>query len=464
MLTYGLSIFISSQSKSLDEQQLLREKPWRVIESLAIEAERISDSGGDLKTWSLSEQANALGHVYLFDQHGVELNGQLLPQNFEHAVLRPFARNQKNTASEPALPNSITTNNRPHGLARTVFIAGRVQPLTLVFVPENLPQQWYDNIPTLPVLFMVGLILTAMGAWLYSRHLIQPIQALFLASKAVAEGDFTARPGLKMGNRNDELAALSKNFDQMSEQLGRASAFQKSLLRDVSHELRSPLARLQVAAELAMQSSAKLNPELLARVEKEIGELETLIEEILALSRLYHEPIPMRQATEDLVILTQKIVSDACFRAEIEHKSVQFDVPAEPAMCVLDERLVTRAIENIVLNAVQHTPVGTSVRVYLEIFDSQYAIHVCDQGPGVAEEDLSAIFQPFYRAQNFDRKGPPGHGIGLAIVSRIFEMHHGDVFAQNRPSGGLQVSIHLPKAPLSEVRTTQARPAEGYRS
>ena len=294
------------------------------------------------------------------------------------------------------------------------------------------------------VLICVGLLLTAFVAWLFSRHMVLPIRALFLASENVAKGNFSSRPGTLFTTRNDELAQLARRFDQMSEKLGRASEFQKTLLRDVSHELRSPLARLQVAAELAGQQPSPNSSPALARVEKEVNELEMLIEEILLLSRLDHDQHTLNRESTDLISLVKDIVDDANFTAQPTGRSVELACEEPVAISLIDPKLIKHAVQNVIENAVQHSPSETMVSVTLDRIGSQWMLTVCDAGPGVAEDELEAIFHPFYRSKHNKRRSCNGHGVGLALVAKIAQGHGGNVTARNRASTGLEVTIRLP--------------------
>lgn len=443
MLTYALSGLISAQLRTLDEQQALQERPWRAIESLAIEAERVADQGGDLKTWSQLANTNRLGRVYLFDQFGVEINGRQLPPVFRDASLRPFAR------EKDAVEDLDGSANAPRGLARTVFLSGEEEPMTLVFLPRSEVASWSDGIPTVLVLILVGLVLTAIGAWLFSRYMVLPIRALFLASENVARGNFSARPGTMFGTRSDELAQLARRFDQMSEELGRASEFQKTLLRDASHELRSPLARLQVAAELFGEQYAQGAYPVVQRIEKEIGEMEALIEEILEVSRFDHDANAIDLERVDLVSIVRELASDANFTAQTASKSVELQCDEPMVMCLVDQKLIKRALQNTIANALQYSPPETTVLVTLERSARLWTIRVCDQGPGVPEHELEAIFRPFYRSSNGRQRRCSGHGIGLALVAKIVQAHDGHVSATNRESVGLEVAMSLPMEPSS---------------
>jgi signal transduction histidine kinase len=434
MLTYGLSFVVSVQLESFDETRELRNRPWRAIESLALEAERVAEAGGDLGEWSRSAGTNRLGDVYLLDPQGREINGRTLPAPLRRGELRPFSRHAADQEPRGA--------QLPPGLARTVFVPGQEQPLTLIYLPRLGFTVW-ESIPIVPVLLIVGLGLTGCGAWLLSRHTVSPIRALYLASERVAQGDFSVRVANMLGSRQDELAELAQRFDEMTRKLGAASRFQKTLLRDVSHELRSPLTRLQVAAELLAEQAPQSSSPMAGRMEKEIGELESLIEEILALSRFDHAPDALNLECTDLVRLAEEVVSDANFTAQVLDRSVVLHTAQEKAACRVDAKLIRRALHNVIGNAVHYAPEDSDVAVSLSRQGADWLVQITDLGPGVPVSELEAIFRPFYRSSALADRSSAGMGIGLAMVARIVEAHGGSVSASNRPGGGLEVTITL---------------------
>lgn len=440
ILTYVLSGLTSELLRTLDESQDLRERPWHVVETLAIEAERVADQGGDLTTWSQLPSTNRMGRVYIFDQQGIELNGLELPAPFRDASLRPFAR------KDDVIENHDGAADQPEGLARTVFLSGQEEPMTLIFLPRKASTAWSDGIPTILILTSLGLILTAIGAWLFSRHMVLPVRALFLASERVAKGDFSIRPGTMFGSRNDELGQLARRFDQMIDKLGRVSEFQKTLLRDVSHELRSPLARLQVAAELVGEQYSQQPSSALQRIEKEIRELESLIEEILSLTKFDHDPKALSRTPTDLGNTVKEVVEDANFTAASINKLVELQYCEMEAVSRIDSKLIKSALQNIVANAVQYSRPETTIVVTLRGAEQDWIICVSDKGPGVPETELEAIFRPFYRSHSGRSWRGSGHGVGLAMVARIVQAHEGEVSAKNRIGGGLEVTMSLPMA------------------
>ncbi len=229
----------------------------------------------------------------------------------------------------------------------------------------------------------------------------------------------------------------------MTAQLRALMDGQRRLLHDVSHELRSPLARLQAAIGLAQQRPEKTDASL-ARIERESVRMDKLVGELLTLSRL--EASAALPAQEDIALmeLIEGIAADARFEAEQQHRRIEMKgAPVVTLRCAPD--LLWRAIENVVRNAIKHSPEGGMVTIELAADVDQVTIGVLDRGPGVAPADLAAIFEPFYRSDP-GAGGVDGHGLGLAIARRVIDAHAGTIAAANRDGGGLRVVITLPLA------------------
>jgi signal transduction histidine kinase len=283
---------------------------------------------------------------------------------------------------------------------------------------------------------LASLLFAALLAWYFSR----PIRALQRAFDAAAAGDLAPKfdhtaPRLI----GDELAELGHDFDRMSAQLRALMDGQRRLLHDVSHELRSPLARLQAAIGLAHQQPDRLQASL-ERIERESVRMDRLVGELLTLSRL--EASTALPATEpvDLVEMVDQIADDARFEAGA---AVAVDAP-EPVTVHGAPDLLWSAVENIVRNAVKHGAGGpVDVRVHPD--GDLVHIEVLDKGPGIAPEHLGDVFEPFFRS-NPASNNVDGHGLGLAIAKRVVETHGGRISAANRAEGGLRVTITLPRA------------------
>ncbi|GAB3420592.1 ATP-binding protein [Massilia agilis] len=298
--------------------------------------------------------------------------------------------------------------------------------------------------PLMPMLLaMLGsLVSAALLAW----HFAKPIRKLRAAFDAVAAGKLDTRIGAP-AKRGDELTDLSRDFDRMAQRLEDEHAAQRRLLHDVSHEMRSPLARLQAAIGLARQRPDRVGT-WLDRIERESTRMDAMIGEVLALARL---DAGVGGALADEVVIEElvaQVVDDARFEAQASGKSVSLSATGASVVRGGAEMLHS-AIENVVRNAVKHTEDGTAVTasVTLDARAGQVRIAVCDHGPGVPDAELELIFRPFQRGSQ--NTGLPGHGLGLAIAQRVVRSHGGQIRARNRDGGGLCVEIVLPLAPGS---------------
>ncbi len=312
---------------------------------------------------------------------------------------------------------------------------------------------------TSPVVALLATLLASTCVcFLLARYLSDPVRHLRAATRSIADGDLRVRVSSLIGRRRDELAMLAVDFDAMAERLRNLIESQRQLLRDVSHELRSPLARLEIALGLARRPHANLEQEF-DRIEQETQRLDELIGEILSLSRLED---PARELTTEPVNLEELLETLAeNARVEAEPRFVRVDLAVPAGLTIAGDReLLFRALENVVRNALSHTPNGSTVELSARAEAEQVLIRVSDQGPGVPPELLERIFEPFFRvgkARDRASGDPGGYGIGLAITARVVSLHTGSVRARNLPAGGLQVEIALP-------RTQPAAPASGISS
>jgi two-component system OmpR family sensor kinase len=290
-------------------------------------------------------------------------------------------------------------------------------------------------------LYAVGVIAGLVFATGLALYLSYPIRWLRAAFESFAQGDLSVRLRPRIGRRRDEVADLARDFDTMAERVARLITARDRLIDDISHELRSPLARLQLAAALARQNPDPASGAL-DRIEQEVRRLDAMVGELLSLSRLESgAPDPDRYF--DLAEMIRDLVSDATFEATRKSVRVALQVPpfaqgpAEPSVRG-DAELVRRALENLLRNAVRHAPAQSTVTVSLSYAPGQACIEVADEGPGATTSDLESLFEPF-------KSGPGGgFGLGLSIARRTILAHGGSIALHNRPAGGFLVRTLLP--------------------
>jgi len=289
----------------------------------------------------------------------------------------------------------------------------------------------------------LSIFVVAGGIFCYfiSSYLTKPLDRLGEAAAKIAEGRLDTRVDPSLKKRRDEIAGLARNFDRMAERIEALVTGQRRLLGDVSHELRSPLARLMVALSLVRQGPAEEVAENLDRIGLEARRLDTLIGQLLALTRIDSGADRGSPLRFDLTNLVQEVAADADFEARASHRHVTVK---QSDACTVEgfEELLRSAVENVVRNAVRHTAEGTAVEISLQSAGAQALLFVRDCGPGVPENMLSEIFLPFRRVPHGDSDGA---GLGLAIAERAIQVHRGAIRASNAvQNAGLIVEIVLP--------------------
>jgi signal transduction histidine kinase len=236
-------------------------------------------------------------------------------------------------------------------------------------------------------------------------------------------------------------AALARDFNQMADHINAMLSSQRQLVSDVSHELRSPLARLRIALELAQRKGD--HSDALPRIEKEADELENLVTHLLSLARIESGQFQLERQFTDMTDLLNQIVRDANFEGEQKTCSIRL-LSTGTVSLNIDRVLIRAAIENVIRNAIRHSPPDSEIVVSTLASDSEFRIIIDDNGPGVPEAALDKLFQPFARVGQSRDRVSGGFGLGLAITGRNLLAHGGQVYAQNRDVGGLRVVLGLP--------------------
>ncbi len=325
---------------------------------------------------------------------------------------------------------------------------------------------WYHDLPRfafpqLPVAIVVGGLTTFALVLLFTR----PVVSLRRAARELATGKLDARVKAPSSQSRifagDELANLMHDFNHMAERLESLVNAQKLLLRDVSHELRSPLARLSVALELAREDSDPAMATHLDRIERETEKLNTLIGQLLTLSSM--EALERQKNFQPLSLnqLIERMIPDAQFEAQQRQCSVVFHTDVE---CTVlgNENLLYRAFENIVRNAIRYSDSGTEVEIGLSAAKSatgqNVTLAISDRGPGIPPDQLEAVFHPFHRVDSARSPDTGGFGVGLAIVDRAIRLHNGEVAASAREGGGAVIRMTLPAVEVRQLATATETP------
>jgi two-component system sensor histidine kinase CpxA len=289
---------------------------------------------------------------------------------------------------------------------------------------------------------IIALVVSAVVCFLLARYLTAPVDRLRDATQRIAAGDLNVRVLPSLKGRKDDLGLLAADFDAMAERVRSLLESKHQLLRDVSHELRSPLARLQLALSLAQRGDAGA-AENLARIGREADRLEQLIARALLLARLERPALGTETEQVDIAQLLGEIVADVAIEADARRARVE--LRTQGTLQVMGDREALRsAFENVLRNAVRYSPVGSQLQVRAEGRGISIEVVIEDQGPGVPEKDLTLIFEPFYRVDASRDRAEGGEGLGLAIAARAVALHHGTIDARNLAATGLAVRIVLP--------------------
>jgi two-component system sensor histidine kinase CpxA len=365
--------------------------------------------------------------IFVLTPDGDDVLGRALPEQVSQAY---NARGDLGSRSAALSPRLHVRNNDLEGYM-VVGYEGHYPLREVVMKPGGR-------------LLHVTLLLTvsAIVSFLLARFIGLPVRRLRHAEQQVASGDFSVRIAHTVGSRTDDIARLAQDFDVMTEQVDAIVESQKRLMRDVSHELRSPLARLQALLSITQQKADSSVSIEIDRMEIELERLDHLIGKILEFARLETKTDIQRHPT-DIVDLVQNIVDDSSLEGQADGKQILMDGP-ERCVVDMDSGLIQSALENVVRNALKHTAKGTAVEVTVATEEGCLRIAIDDRGPGVPEEAIDKIFQPFFRVENSRSTRSGSGGIGLAIAERSVHLHGGTIKAKNREGGGLCVEITLP--------------------
>jgi two-component system, OmpR family, sensor kinase len=398
-----------------------------VAEALARGGER------GLKTWLREHLRPVPGIVLLVtNERGDELLGRAMPGEVAR-LLR----------TRPAGPRfDRPPNFRPAQLTPTITGPdGEVYDLRFETAPRSIfgILVWPG---TQVAVLSLSILVAAVVSLLLARYVSSPIVRLQKASRALAAGALETRVGAPSNRRRDEVGTLARDFDTMAERIQALVMAKETLLRDVSHELRSPLARIRMALALAeRRAGAESQPDL-ARIEREAERLDALVGQVMTLTRLRTTDAPRRDVVR-LDALVKEVVDDARF--ECPDAKVEYSAPAQVSLRGDSDGLKS-AIENVVRNALTYGDRSKPIEVRLDTNPRAATVRVLDRGPGVPEAELERIFEPFYRTDKSRDHRQDGQGIGLAITARVTQLHGGRVTAKNRTEGGLEIALELPLA------------------
>jgi signal transduction histidine kinase len=370
--------------------------------------------------------------VYLVDEYGKDLLDRQLPERVQSRARRIWSsinersRERRNTERRPwHLRQSLLATADGKLL---LAMPGPAPPLRFGFFSSG-SGRW--------TVLTLAAAISLLSFWLLSRSLTRPVAKITEAATQLAAGDMAARVGAGVYS-SDEIGRLAVQFDRMAEDLDAQSTMRREMFRNIAHELRAPLTRLQIATEL-LERKPERPTENLERIRYEIERVETLASQVLSLAHAEQDLDP--NDVTSLSEVAQQIARDAEFEADARNVQLRFDAPAEDLRVRGNPDAIASAIENVVRNAVQHTPRDGEVSLTVKA-GSPCIVTVTDTGPGVADEAVDRIFEPFYRIDT----NLPGAGIGLAIARRVLHQVGGEIKAMNRAGGGFEVTMRFPRS------------------
>lgn len=346
----------------------------------------------------------------------------------------------------PAMPGDIPAFNVRHGFVRVAMKIRGESGREYVFAAQATEHRGPPpgiGFSGIALRWSVALLVSGLICYLLTRYLTAPILRLREASQHLAAGDLSTRAASGMERRRDELGSLVRDFNAMAARIEQLVSRQRQLIYDISHELRSPLARLNVALDLARQRKGA--DAAFDHMEQDLDRLNEMIERLLTVAKLEPSIVPVSMAQIDLTELVSQIVRSAEFELQERHGTIRLSSPGQYFVHG-NRELLHSAIENVVRNAVRYTGPGNSVDVRLEPTATPATVRVVvrDYGIGVPESELTKIFQPFYRVADDRNRETGGTGLGLAIADRVIRIHSGTITARNARPNGLEVEIRLP--------------------
>lgn len=411
--------------------------------SLTRDAAQIARTQGKdgLERWvqAMDQRYSAL-KIYIMDAQDADILGRRLPTRM-HDWLTSYraAPDRPSQADDvPAAPEAERVSWwEPQWLALPDGTE-----LLMLFLPfDSSHWEVLELSPVALALLLFALAVTAPFCWALTRHVAAPLAQLRQTTHALSAGRLDAQTPPKLARRKDELGLLARDFNAMADRLKAFVDTREQLLHNIAHELRSPLARLRLAAELARRKDERQDLQL-DRIERECERLDSLVGNTLRLARLGALPVPTD--TLDLAEVVSAVVEDA--RYEAGGRQIRIDWDEHPAVPLIGDRCsLASAIENVLRNALRFAPAHSTIRVRLLVSAREASLEIEDRGPGVAHDELESLFEPFYRTTSGARKPGSGAGLGLSIAQAAVAAHKGRMSARNLSPQGLSVRLELPR-------------------
>lgn len=411
--------------------------PWQNTEWIGSRVVREMDEHGTAgaNDFLRNLEQGQMIEACLFDQNGTPVAGDHCP-SFQQSADKAIESDRLQGGSDWSVYRSLLRERSQYG--QLYYLATQL--------PYG-PQDAHRTLSGLVTHILLLLVVSSAVCYLLTRQLTRPILRLREASTQIAEGKLEARVDSTVERRGDEFGDLGRDFNAMAARIQDLLSSQRQLISDVSHELRSPLARMNLAVDLARR---RLGHDVaFERLEMDLEKLDEMIGRLLTIAKLEDGVAPIERKSVELGRMVGEIVEDAQLEARERHCTIAYECKDKITVSG-DESLLRSAIENVIRNAVYYTHPDTEIRVVLAsrevVEQSMVALTVSDRGPGVPEADRQRIFKPFYRVAEARDRQSGGAGLGLAIASRVVSMHRGSIRAANRAGGGLEIAVELPEA------------------
>jgi len=421
MLVIGLAAF-AIQRSLLDAAPVATPELVRALGEIAVARAEQGDRAR-FDQWRRRVERATRSRIFLLGPDGREAGGRRVPDFIaeELAAVAPDTSENRWVPGGRLLVEPVGAGYR---------LVARIERSSGPF--RGLPR----GVRLLLLVSVTGLTCLFLALWL-----TRPVRRMRAAAMRLADGDLSVRVGSTVGRRRDEIASLARDLDRMAERLEALVRARDRLLRDISHELRSPLARLQLAIELARRGGTQVGAQL-DRMEREAQRLDGLIGQVLRLARFEAGELEGAGGQVDLREVLRDVVTDAAFEArEMDREVILHDSPT--SWISGDADVLRSAFDNILRNAVRYTAPGTRVDVTLRQHEGMAAVTIRDHGPGVPESERARIFDAFVRVGDARERDGGGHGLGLAIARQAIEAHGGTIDARNLDDG-LMVMVRLP--------------------
>lgn len=432
VLTAGVAWYRFNSLDGLNPGNLTRD---------AAQVARTQGEGG-LARWvrAMDDNYSAL-KIYIMDAEDRDILGRRLPTRLHDWLVAYRAGPDRATQSDYA-PADPAGERVSWWEPQTLMLPDGSEMLMLFLPFDSSRWEVLALSPVALALLLFALAVTAPFCWALTRHITAPLAQLRQATHALAAGRLDTHTPAKLATRKDELGLLARDFDAMAVRLKALVDTREQLLHNVAHELRSPLARLRLASELARRNDERRDLQL-DRIERECERLDALVGNTLRLARVGALPVPTEPL--DLSEVVSGVVDDARYEAEGRRLRIDWETPA-PILIAGDRASLASAIENVLRNALRYAPAESVIRVRLLTSATEASLEIEDRGPGVATQELASLFEPFYRAGSAAAAHTPGGGagLGLSIAQAAIAAHKGTISARNVAPQGLSVRMDLP--------------------